>query len=156
MNSFGKISKFEWNRASNIKNLEGWLCKKHAPLPLTVIFASVLKFSLKQPSNMSSPNRLRLSAASPYSSILITVVVITQFSKFLEVGVYGAPSLKLFGKSVPPLPTAANLAVDGENDTLSTESHEYSRHLRKVLQEEKVNSTRFKLFLKVIYLKILT
>ncbi|CAL8106978.1 unnamed protein product [Orchesella dallaii] len=82
---------------------------------------------------MSTSSRRR----SPYGSVLITVAVITQFGQFLDIGVFGAPSLKLFGKSVPPLPTALNLTIDGENDTLSSESHEYSRHLRKVLQEEK-------------------
>lgn len=87
---------------------------------------------------MSSQSRGRDFVSSPYRSILISTVIIMQFSQFLETGVFGAPSLKLFGKSVAPLPTSGNLAADGENDTLSNESHEYSRHLRKVLQEEKV------------------
>lgn len=76
--------------------------------------------------------------SSPYTSIIISAVVLTQISQFLDVGVFGAPSLKLFGKSVQPVATSVNLATDGDNDTLSGESQEYSRHLRKVLQEEKV------------------
>jgi len=83
---------------------------------------------------MSPSNRGR----SSYSSVLITAAVITQFAQFLDIGVFGAPSLKLFGKSVSPVPTSLNLTLDGDNETLSSESHEYSRHLRKVLQEEKV------------------